>query len=1019
MPNLQDYNSGYLERLKSLNLYTPTNMYTLEKSSLNSVVDTLVSGLQNNSFNFSNSILGRILLPNTPIQQIGNVELARNLARRISKNLRTNNLPTVTLNGFKISTNQPLSYWKISKEDDKTFSQLIQTMLGYQKDENPIPFIGENFTHEDSDNFLRKNRGQGQIDTYQNNVNKNFYNPEDSDKQYGKNDFDSTNIKIGNTDKSLFVINNNLINDSSVIDGYPSEVSKAGDNLNPDAEAFIHIDDNNEVKLLSKGDGTTSDDSGSKFLRVFTKNKPYATTMDLMKFNHGNAGINSVLQTVFPNTTPIREDIQAKNMMFSIENLAFENNTVEIKRSEKGVNGGRVMWFPPYDLRITENSANNWNKVEFIGRSEPIYTYNGSERTATISFTMIVDYPSDFWKKSWEGKSNNEFNKFFRQDNILTKNISIAEEDVIEVKKIEVQQPIKPKPNNVHNSSFGKDKALKYYFDNNQYVLTNPLKQDNTTGTGQKGIDDFNARIGNMITFLNTDEGKKFKIVISGFASKLDVSKYNNILSFFRGKTIYDLISSQLRDVSKNKLESYTFQLSALKTPKIDQYKNDKFEINFYGESAAINKDSTTKTLNKDVIDRRVMVYLEYNPKLDKDLLKPKETSNSKNDLIKLVNKVSDTKKIADETDFYFDRIKKGENKQLVYDNIEMEQRLINTYSENIKNFHPVFHSQTPEDFNSRLTFLSQCTKQGPSKSSYNNSIFGKPPVCVLRVGDFFHTKIIINSINKDYEPLIWDMNPEGIGMQPMLCRVTMDIVLLGGSSMSGVVNKLQNAIDFNFYANTEVYMEGVRKNTISQTTEQLVKAPDKPVKENSLLNRVKQTNSNTPNAVTGQLISQDGGQSGFISYNTQLDALLATINNWSTQLYLTYNDELYTSYIDLTRGLININLFNSTYTKLESDYNSKFSLISEKNTTFLKFRNEYNRLFNPLNNIVINQQDGNKILTDDSEFEKLEIVMEDFDTFYKTVILKIDKISQSEFSSEITKLKKYISTIGKIAFTV
>ena len=27
--------------------------------------------------------------------------------------------------------------------------------------------------------------------------------------------------------------------------------------------------------------------------------------------------------------------------------------------------------------------------------------------------------------------------------------------------------------------------------------------------------------------------------------------------------------------------------------------------------------------------------------------------------------------------------------------------------------FYPVFHSQTPEDFHRRLTFLQQCTRQG------------------------------------------------------------------------------------------------------------------------------------------------------------------------------------------------------------------------------------------------------------------------------------------------------------------
>jgi hypothetical protein len=71
---------------------------------------------------------------------------------------------------------------------------------------------------------------------------------------------------------------------------------------------------------------------------------------------------------------------------------------------------------------------------------------------------------------------------------------------------------------------------------------------------------------------------------------------------------------------------------------------------------------------------------------------------------------------------------------------------------------------------------------------------------------DFFNTKIIIESLTINYEPLIWDLNPEGIGVQPMLANVDMSIKFIGGSDLGGCINKLQNALDFNFYANTSVY---------------------------------------------------------------------------------------------------------------------------------------------------------------------------------------------------------------------
>ena len=138
--------------------------------------------------------------------------------------------------------------------------------------------------------------------------------------------------------------------------------------------------------------------------------------------------------------------------------------------------------------------------------------------------------------------------------------------------------------------------------------------------------------------------------------------------------------------------------------------------------------------------------------------------------------------------------------------------------SEKIKYFDPAFHSISPEGFNARLTFLQQCCRQGPtagSSDSYtanntaNNLAFGRPPVCILRIGDFFYTKIIIEGVTIDYNSgngLQWDLNQEGIGVMPMMADVTIRFNFIGGSSLSGPISRLQNALSFNSYANTEVY---------------------------------------------------------------------------------------------------------------------------------------------------------------------------------------------------------------------
>jgi len=138
--------------------------------------------------------------------------------------------------------------------------------------------------------------------------------------------------------------------------------------------------------------------------------------------------------------------------------------------------------------------------------------------------------------------------------------------------------------------------------------------------------------------------------------------------------------------------------------------------------------------------------------------------------------------------------------------------------SDKVKYFQPAFHAITPEGLNSRLTFLNQCTRPGntipvineqgqqdTSTSTFNTN-FGTPPVLVLRIGDFYNTKAIPDTLSISYENL--DINPEGIGLQPMIAKVTLGVKLIGGSGLKGPIDRLQNALSFNFYANTEMYDE-------------------------------------------------------------------------------------------------------------------------------------------------------------------------------------------------------------------
>jgi hypothetical protein len=238
----------------------------------------------------------------------------------------------------------------------------------------------------------------------------------------------------------------------------------------------------------------------------------------------------------------------------------------------------------------------------------------------------------------------------------------------------------------------------------------------------------------------------------------------------------------------------------------------------------------------------------------------------------------------------YFETIKT--ETPMVYDNLK----------DKLKFFQPAFHSTTPEGLNSRLTFLQQCmrpgetiptvkqdTPQSKPTLQYNNAIntsFGAPPVLVLRIGDFYNTKIIPETLSLTYESL--DINPEGIGIQPMIANVTLSFKFVGGSGLKESVDKLQNALTFNYYANTEMWDD--RADVTAQ--EDFLKILDSEFLKQDTLFSPPALNQSTPNAgqnnnsTVGTSISKDivdGFETGTLSYS---DFMVQVVNN--TQTYFT-----------------------------------------------------------------------------------------------------------------------------------
>jgi hypothetical protein len=217
------------------------------------------------------------------------------------------------------------------------------------------------------------------------------------------------------------------------------------------------------------------------------------------------------------------------------------------------------------------------------------------------------------------------------------------------------------------------------------------------------------------------------------------------------------------------------------------------------------------------------------------------------------------------------------------------------SFKEKIKYFNPAFHSTTPEGLNARLTFLNQCVRPGETiptigtdgKPKYNDAVntsFGAPPVLILRLGDFVNSKIIPTSLGITYDPLVYDMNPEGIGVQPMIANISLNFNIIGGMGLKEPVENLQNALSFNYYANTEIYDE---RSVWTEDTSAL----DKSVVDAILASQTPATVANVDNPPTnnggttiGEIITNipvPSGQTGEIGYQKIMDSLVT-----DTKLY-------------------------------------------------------------------------------------------------------------------------------------
>ena len=93
--------------------------------------------------------------------------------------------------------------------------------------------------------------------------------------------------------------------------------------------------------------------------------------------------------------------------------------------------------------------------------------------------------------------------------------------------------------------------------------------------------------------------------------------------------------------------------------------------------------------------------------------------------------------------------------------------------------FQPAFFSGSLVDFSRRITFLSRCTRPALNNTKSGFS-FTNPPVCHIKLGDWWDHDAIINSVTYDYSDVPWTVTDTSV--QPMWLGVTINFNMVGAA---------------------------------------------------------------------------------------------------------------------------------------------------------------------------------------------------------------------------------------------
>lgn len=631
---------------------------------------------------------------------------------------------------------------------------------------------------------------------------------------------------------------------------------------------------------------------GNGECRTFTIYDQYDNYSRVIKFD-GNNEKNSVLRDrVLPRIAPTTSDLPEDkyNYFFTMENLALKESGLE--ECEKGPNGGRWMWFPPYDVKLSDNNSVSWSDMNFLGRPEPIFSYQNTMRTLSLSFRLLIDTVKNI--QDVKPAIDNYYKYLYEcnADISIYKTKTIKKENIIPTEIVTTSSTIDKKPSIINKS--------KYYFKNEGFVLNITTPVYSTGGElasaskkNNNFLAEFNLSVNSLKELMLNKDVIEINLQFKGVATALitqelsteKAKEYNRALGMKRADNLMRNIIAKYDTIRGDapKIEITNFKDNGKPLAASSEVGGQVVGVLIKDDSVGPNE---VRSYSQIINGKKINLFLtttgadNSEPNPDNDPLAKKVNDD---------NRIKQRYAIIESIDYKIQTIKEDrrietkketveekvplnrgtETPEPCDDNLKLEFQYLDkknkfpTGFEKLNTFSPVFNSQTPFDFTKRYTFLHQLTR--PSKlnnlTTIDNTVFGRMPVFVIRYGDFIYSKAIARSINFDITDSTWDLNPEGMGAIPLYCNVTMDLTLLGGQSLAGPIDRIQTANDSNFIANSTFNsgyytgnktFEKARKQEETQW-ENRASGPKKPIPGSSPDTGNKPQDASTENVTKGE----------------------------------------------------------------------------------------------------------------------------------------------------------------------